>query len=158
MENWVIENNLIYDNNLINTSPPGSFQASLIPGIGVLIIGVSGNSVLKNEIRDNSAFAVAVLGYCSAISLTPLPGCDDPAGAPIANPSADNNTVADNAFIHNAYGASPFPPPFPGVFDILLLNTPPGETGNGNCFNDNQDMDGLTSFPPPDQLPHGGCE
>ena len=66
MENWVIENNLIYDNNLINTSPPGSFQASLIPGIGVLIIGVSGNSVLKNEIRDNSVFAVAVLGYCSA--------------------------------------------------------------------------------------------
>lgn len=84
--------------------------------------------------------------------------CDDPAGAPIANPSADNNTVADNAFIHNAYGASPFPPPFPGVFDIIYLNTPPGETGEGNCFNNNQDMDGLTSFPPPDQLPHGGCE
>jgi hypothetical protein len=35
MANWVIEHNAIYDNNLPNPAPPGSFQAGLLPGFGV---------------------------------------------------------------------------------------------------------------------------
>jgi hypothetical protein len=159
MENWLIENNKIFNNNLENTAPPGSFQASLIPGIGVLVIGVSGNSVTKNEIRNNDVTAIAVLGYCSATALTPLPDCDEPAGAPIADPSANNNTITHNILINNAEGTGPppFPPPFPSGVDIIYFNSPPVEHGDGNCFRDNVDPDGLSSFPPLDELPTDGC-
>src|SRR5678809_1600590 len=69
MINWVIEQNLIHDNNLPNPAPPGSFQAGLPPGVGVLLLGVSGHVIGKNDVEGNDAAGIAVLGWCTATAL-----------------------------------------------------------------------------------------
>jgi hypothetical protein len=155
MTNWVIEHNKIYDNNLPNPAPPGSFQAGLLPGYGVLLLGVSGNVVSKNEVSNNDSAGIAVLGWCTAVSLgDPARNCEnDP---PIADPSSNDNTVAKNKLRNN--GGSPPPGlPIPGV-DILYLQTPPFEPGTGNCFEKNKPR-GFTfySSEPDGQLPTDGC-
>ena len=54
MANWVLEHNDIHDNNLSpNPAPPGSFQAGVPPGVGVLLLGVSDNVVAKNNVSNN---------------------------------------------------------------------------------------------------------
>ena len=50
MANWVIAHNYIHDNNLPNPAPPGTFQAGLPPGFGVLLLGVSDHVVAKNYV------------------------------------------------------------------------------------------------------------
>jgi hypothetical protein len=157
MTNWVIAHNRIYDNNLPNPAPPGSFQAGLLPGYGILMLGVSGNVIAKNHITGNDSAGIALLGWCTAVSLgDPNRNCiNDP---PIADPSSNDNLVYLNTLSGN--GASPPPLPIPGV-DILYLQTPPPdgpEPGTGNCFEKNK-PDGFTFFSsePDGLLPTDGC-
>ena len=157
MANWVIAHNRIYDNNLPNPAPPGSFQAGLLPGYGVLLLGVSDNVIAKNDVTGNDSAGIAVLGWCTAVSLgDPARNCiNDP---PIADPSSNDNLVYGNKLSGN--GQSPPPLPIPGV-DILYLQTPPPagpEPGTGNCFEKNKPA-GFTFFSsePDGQLPTDGC-
>jgi hypothetical protein len=157
MANWVIAHNRIYDNNLPNPAPPGSFQAGLLPGYGVLLLGVSDHVIAKNEITGNDSAGIAVLGWCTAVSLgDPSRNCiNDP---PIADPSSNDNLVYGNKLADN--GQSPPPLPIPGV-DILYLQTPPPagpEPGTGNCFEKNKPA-GFTFFSsePDGLLPTDGC-
>jgi Right handed beta helix region len=157
MANWVIRHNDIYDNNLLNPAPPGSFQAGLIPGYGVLLLGVSDHVIAKNDVAGNDSAGIAVLGWCTATSFgDPSRNCiNDP---PQADPSANDNLVYLNKLRDN--GANPPPLGIPGV-DILYIETPPPagpEPGIGNCFEKNKPK-GFTFFSsePDGLLPTDGC-
>jgi hypothetical protein len=153
MANWVIEQNRIHNNNLPNPAPPGSFQAGLLPGFGVLLLGVSDHVVGKNDIEGNDSVGIAVVGWCTATSLgDPRRNCtNDP---PQADPSANNNLIYLNKLSDN--GLNPTPG-IPGV-DILYLQTPPFEAGVGNCFEKNKPASfTFLSSEPDGQLPTDGC-
>ncbi len=155
MEDWVFEYNYILNNNLLNPAPPGTFQAGLLPGYGVLLLGVSGHEIRRNYIAGNDAAGAAVLGWCTATALgDPSRSCFfDSVGD--QDPSSNDNRIADNLLVNN--GGSPPPIGLPGV-DLLYLQTPiPGvvsppppagltETGVGNCFEGNT-FDTFVSFP-----------
>ena len=155
MANWVIEQNNIYDNNLPNPAPPGSFSAGLPPGVGVLLLGVSDHVIGKNEIENNDFAGIAVLGWCTATGLgDPNRNCiNDP---PQADPSANNNLIYLNRLSGNG-GNPPDSLPLPGV-DILYVQTPPFEPGTGNCFEKNKPKNGFTfySSEPDGELPTDG--
>jgi hypothetical protein len=152
MANWVIEQNAIYDNNLLNPAPPGSFQAGLLPGFGVLLLGVSDHVIRKNDIEGNDSAGIAVLGWCTATLLgDPSRNCfNDP---PQADPAANDNRVYQNRLSDN--GSDPPPLGIPGV-DILYLHLL--ESASGNCFEKNK-PNGFTFFSsePDGQLPTDGC-
>jgi hypothetical protein len=155
MANWVIEHNDIYDNNAPNAAPPGSFQAGLPPGVGVLLLGVSDHVVAKNTVENNDFVGIGVLGWCTATATgDPNRNCiNDP---PQAEPSANNNLVAQNTMVGNGLN----PPPSPVSFlaaDITYFNLI--EPSSGNCFEKNTPKDGFTfvSSEPDGQLPTDGC-
>ena len=157
MANWVIALNHIHDNNLPNPAPAGSFQAGLLPGYGVLLLGVSDHVVAANNVEGNDSAGIAVLGWCTATSLgDPSRNCiNDP---PQADPSANNNQVTLNLLRDN--GQNPPPLGIPGV-DILYFQTPPPagpEPGTGNCFKKNlPETFTFFSSEPDGQLPTDGC-
>ena len=151
MANWVIEQNYIHDNNLPNPAPPGTFQAGLLPGFGVLLLGVSDHVIAKNYVARNDSAGIAVLGWCTAVSLgDPSRNCtNDP---PIADPASNDNLVALNWLRDN--GANPPPLGIPGV-DILYLQFEPA---SGNCFSKNKpDTFTFFSSEPDGELPTDGC-
>jgi hypothetical protein len=151
MANWVIEQNNIHDNNLPNPAPPGSFQAGLPPGFGVLLLGVSDHVIGKNDISGNASAGIAVVGWCTATLLgDPSRNCDnDP---PIADPAANNNLVYLNKLSDN--GGNSLPLGIPSV-DILYLQLL--EPASGNCFEKNK-PNGFTFFSfPGGELPTDGC-
>lgn len=158
MKDWIIENNTIYNNNLVNSAPAGSFQAALIPGFGVFLVGVSDHVVRGNTIQNNTAAGIVVAGFCTAVSLSPLPDCSQE--PPITGEaSADRNKVSDNVFIDNAAS----PPEFLPQGDIVYLQLNPSseypEVGDENCFEGNTDPGGFTFFSSnaDGELPTGGC-
>lgn len=156
MTNWVIEHNNIYDNNLFpNPAPPGSFQAGVPPGVGVLLLGVSGNSVSKNTVENNDFVGIGVLGWCTATATgDPNRNCiNDPPQAPTG---ANDNRIAQNKLLGNGLN----PPPI-GLevlaadltyFDIF-------DGSSGNCFEKNKPKDDFTfvSSEPDGLLPTDGC-
>lgn len=158
MEDWVFKRNNIYDNNLPNPAPPGSFQAGLFPGYGVLMLGVSGHVIAKNDVSGNDSAGIALLGWCTATSLgDPSRNCiNDP---PQADPSSNDNLVAKNKLSSNGQ-SPPAGLPIPGV-DILYLQTPPPsgpEPGVGNCFEKNKPSTFTFFATTPDgELPTDGC-
>lgn len=52
-DSWIFENNHVYDNNLPNTAPSGTFQAALQSGIGLLLVGISEHTIKNNVFEDN---------------------------------------------------------------------------------------------------------
>lgn len=52
-DNWVFENNHVYDNNLPNSAPSGTMESSLQPGVGLLLIGSSEHTIKGNVFEDN---------------------------------------------------------------------------------------------------------
>ena len=151
MANWVFEHNNIYDNNLENPAPPGSFQAGLSPGYGVLLLGVSDHVIRKNDIEGNESAGIAVLGWCTATSLgDPARNCQN--NPPITDPASNNNLVSKNKLSNN--GANPPPIPLPGV-DILYFQFEPA---SGNCFKRNKPSTfTFFSSEPDGELPTDGC-
>jgi parallel beta-helix repeat protein len=162
MANWVIEQNDVRDNNRVNDAP-GGFQSILPPGIGIMLAGVSDHVIAKNTVEGNKLVGIAVLGWCTAISVSDR-NCL--VNAPSADPAVNNVLVSLNKVSGN--GGNPNPAvPFPSV-DILYAQTLPFEPGTGNCFEKNK-QDGFTYFstePPPPvgpppyfsgPLPTDGC-
>jgi hypothetical protein len=91
--NWVVSHNDVYDNNafcipeeecldLPNPAPPGSFQGALPPGVGILLLGVSGNTVAKNDVSGNDFVGIGVLGWCTATADFGRFSCDPETGRP----------------------------------------------------------------------------
>ncbi|MFK7976823.1 MAG: right-handed parallel beta-helix repeat-containing protein [Halioglobus sp.] len=152
MKDWIIRNNDISDNNLPNPAPPGTFQAGLPAGYGVLLLGVSDHKVVNNRLDGNDAAGIAVLDWCTAVGLADA-SRDCVARPPIADPSVNNVLVARNTLTDN--GANPPPLGIPGV-DLLFIHL----TGDamGNCYRRNKPEE-LTflSLQPDAELPTDGC-
>jgi hypothetical protein len=156
MNNWVIEHNHIHSNNLFpNPAPPGTFQAGVPPGVGVLLLGVSDNVVSKNLVENNGFVGIGVLGWCTATLLgDPARNCfNDP---PEADPAANDNEIAQNTLNNNGtlFGG------LPGIgglaADITYFDLFDGSSGN--CFEKNK-PEGFTfvSSEPDGLLPTDGC-
>ncbi len=156
MEDWVIEQNNIYDNNLPNPAPPASFQAGLPSGVGVLLLGVSNHVIAKNNVEGNDFVGIGVLGWCTATSTNPARNCF--ADPPQADPAASNNLVSQNKVSGNG-GSPPTDPPF-NVISFLAADITyfEFEGSSGNCFEKNK-PEGFTfvSSEPDGQLPTDGC-
>ncbi|MEH6515170.1 MAG: right-handed parallel beta-helix repeat-containing protein [Halioglobus sp.] len=164
MANWVIEHNDVSSNNGIDVNgnpivaPPGSFQADLPPGAGILLLGVSDASLSKNNVEDNDYVGIGVLGWCTATNGT-ANSCDlkppvDPEFG-FQNPAANNNLVAQNYLSGNG-GKPPVGAPFPPA-DLLYLQFEPGAAGN--CFKKNKPKNSVTfyaAYPPSALPPEGG--
>jgi hypothetical protein len=111
-----------------------------------------------NEIRNNTAAGILVAGYCTAVSLSPLPECADEPPI-IGEASANNNLISDNVLIGNAENTPSFLPPG----DILYLQLDPSpeypEVGDLNCFERNENPVQFTFFSSQadGELPTGGC-
>lgn len=152
MKDWIIRNNDISDNNLVNPAPPGTFQAGLPAGYGVLLLGVSDHRVVNNRLDGNDAAGIAVLDWCTAVGLADA-SRNCVARPPIADPSVNNVTVARNTLTNN--GANPPPLGIPGV-DLLYIHLT-GE-GTGNCFKRNKPEEfTFLSLTPDALLPTDGC-
>ncbi|MEM9177698.1 MAG: right-handed parallel beta-helix repeat-containing protein [Myxococcota bacterium] len=156
MSNWIIAANAIYDNNLPNPAPPNTFQAGLPLGGGVLLLGVSDHVVRNNRIEGNDFYGVGMLGWCTALSFDPSRNCE--VRPPIADPSANNNTIKRNIIKNNGTAPPAGHPLAPLASDVLYFQTPPFEPGTGNCFVNNEPAN-LTFFSsePDGQLPTDGC-
>jgi parallel beta-helix repeat protein len=156
MANWVIEHNDIYDNNLSpNPAVPGTFQADLPPGAGVLLVGVSDHVVRKNNIEDNGYVGVGVLGWCTALDGGPR-ACDftKPDLGLRWPPQANNNLISQN-YLRGNGGNPPPGAPLPDV-DLLYVQFEPAS--GGNCFEKNKPK-GYTFFSSEadGELPTDGC-
>lgn len=161
-DNWVFENNRVFDNNRENNAPPGTFQSALPSGIGILMVGIRGQTVSKNFIEGNKFVGLTMIGFCTVQGLIFGVGCDGPNSPIDGDPSANNNTIVSNAFAGNGYEAFL---EFPGS-DIIYLQQQIEFLGqpNVNCFKDNTGTTGepasfsATDFVNPFiPLPIGGC-
>lgn len=166
--NVVFENNHVYDNNRRNDAPEGSFQSALPSGVGVLLVGVRGETVRDNRIEDNQFVGFGMAGFCTVQTL--FFGVDCIVDPPIdGDPSANFNQIVDNTFSGNGDIGFPGPPPLEGA-DIIYIQSKdefiPSGKSNENCFRDNVTPDGepatyiATDFDPPGNLiplPTGGC-
>jgi parallel beta-helix repeat protein len=157
MANWVIEHNEVYNNNRPNMAPPGSFQGSLPPGGGILLLGVSDHVVTKNNVYNNGFVGIGVLGWCTATSVTPYNCVARP---PITPPAANNNKV----YLNTVSGNGTQPPGGPIDFLAADLTYFDFDGSSGNCFEKNKpksskNKSGFTfiSSEPDGELPTDEC-
>jgi parallel beta-helix repeat protein len=151
MKNWVIEHNDVRNNNRPNEAEPGTFQSNLPPGIGVLLAGVSSNTIAKNTVADNAFVGIAVMGWCTANDSTPNNCGSRP---PTSDPRANDNLVSQNKVIGNGLDA----PPIPIAFLAADLTYFDFEGSQGNCFQKNKPAGySFVSSQPDGKLPTDGC-
>jgi hypothetical protein len=150
MGNWVVRQNNVYDNNLPNPAPPNSFQASLPPGVGILLLGVSDNVVEKNTVEDNDFVGIGVLGWCTAQGFDPVRNCI--ASPPKTDPRANNNLISQNKVSRNGTA----PPAVPTNFLAADLTYFDLDGSSGNCFEKNKPK-GYTYVSSEGELPTDGC-
>lgn len=173
MENWVVRNNLVYDNNGGIEAPPGTFQSLLPTGAGVLLLGVSDHQVSNNIVKDNGFVGIAVVGWCSGLIGTGR-DCTEPETDPLRPRDASNNRVTRNLLGNNGLDAM-VEPPADFTQDLAYFHVAdidPGfavlePSGSGNCFARNFTLpkDDLTFFSSNDfafaqlngTLPTDGC-
>ena len=143
----VFEKNNIYSNNF-NIYGPGSDVTSSTPvpiGVGIMIAGGNGNTVIGNNIYDNWRRGTMLLAVPDAISCPPAPG----AGSPPCTPQSASSTSNDNEYHGNVMGRAPTGVAMPNGVDFWWDEFP----GNkGNCWGPNTGSDGqadhTTSDPP----------
>ncbi len=140
-----IEKNEIYNNNLPNPAPAGSFSAALPPGIGILALGVNRVDIKKNTIIGNDLTGLGILDWCIATGLAlPGSGVDCPTSPPIVPSPVNYVEIVKNDFLNN--GGSP-PAGFEGFEgDVIFI---PG--GVDSCFEDNTPA--MLAHTPPAALP-----
>ena len=163
MGNWRVEHNSVYENNTPNFAPPNDFQAGLPAGVGILVLGVSGNVIGKNDVEDNQYVGIGMLGWCTAASAIPGRDCvtDPPIiGGVFYDPAVNNNRVSQNKVSGN--GGTPPGDGMggPGPLDFLTADISyfEFEGSSGNCFQKNKPA-GFTSVSsdPSGELPTDGC-
>jgi len=160
--NWVFEDNLVVNNNRVNTAPKGSFQGGLPSGIGILMVGIRGETVRNNMVKGHNASGLIMVGFCTVQQLLFQVNCKGN-NAPIdGDPSANNNNIINNKFIQN--GDVPLSVPgftLPGA-DIIYVQTQDEllQQPNTNCFEDNTIPNGIfatDNFVDQIPLPISGC-
>ncbi|MBW2445753.1 MAG: right-handed parallel beta-helix repeat-containing protein [Deltaproteobacteria bacterium] len=151
--NMRVERNHIHDNNGPNNAPPGTFQADLPIGGGVLLLGVDEAVIRLNKIEDNDFYGVAIVDWCTAMVAGPESrNCtNDP---PLDDPTPDNNLVSRNRLSGNATAPPAHPLALFAEEFIYLIGFPP--PGVGNCFERNTYSTHF-STEPGGLLPVDGC-
>lgn len=184
MQDWIIEKNDIFNNNRPNMAPPGTFQAALPPGGGVLALGVSDHTIRDNRIDDHGLTGVALMGWCSAtfgtanscfdvdMNTGQLVLVDPPFNDPdntVIDASVSRNLVSDNSVNNNGFWAgglagTPLEPFEFLAADLTYFNVPElqglVEFSEGNCFEDNFSDDGdytVSAVADGGVLPTDGC-
>ncbi len=133
--NILVSKNHVYDNNHINFAEPGSLEAFLPVGSGILVVGVDNVTVEDNKINDNNFVGVATV---STLILGALAGLPPEAFADI-EPNPDGAKIISNKLSNNG-AAPPAGLPLPGV-DLLWDGS-----GTNNCWKNNNYS---TSYPSP---------
>jgi hypothetical protein len=145
MGDLMVLNNYVHDNNRANTAPGdpnGGGAASLPPGGGILLNGISENMLVGNTITNNDFFGLAVIGYCIGQGEFPSeesPYCDSNRTG--IDPVPRDNKILANTFVNNGT-APPFWHPLAGAAaDIIegYVNVPYGSDPTaGNCYEGNR--------------------
>jgi parallel beta-helix repeat protein len=130
--------NSVHGNNRPNTAEPGELLSFLPPGIGLLIAGGEGTTVLMNDVRDNGFAGIAVTSLCLGLALQ---GNDDCSGLDI-DPNPVNDRILANRLVRNGNG-EPLPD-FP--YDALRADLIWDRSGKGNCWSGNS----FTKSTPPE--------
>jgi len=131
MENLRVEDNYIHDNNRPNTAPPGTSTATLPPGGGILLLGISKNELEENWVENNDFFGLAVVDFCLGTEGIPGPCASNTSGE---DPVPRDNEIEENVFLNNGTNAPPSHPLAPLAADIIEVYLDP--TAN-NCFEEN---------------------
>jgi parallel beta-helix repeat protein len=125
-----IAGNYVHDNNHANFGDPGSLEALVPSGTGILVLGadrvtVEGNLVVRNQFVG--------IGVASTLLLAQLSG--DPGLAADINasiePNPDHTRVRNNVVLHN--GGNP-PAAFPVSGDLLWDGSGIDNHWDGNVF------------------------
>jgi parallel beta-helix repeat protein len=87
----IIRNNIVANNNVPNTAPPGSAGTNVPSGLGVLVLGTDHTTVEGNLILNNNTVGVMI---ADTSFMDPTP--DDK-----MDPFPDNNQVLHNVFFGN---------------------------------------------------------
>ena len=133
-------NNYIHDNNRANTAPGGQ-AATLPPGGGILLNGISENLLEGNLVTNNDFFGLAVVGYC--IGVGEFPSEEPPYCASNRtgiNPVPRDNKIEENIFVNNGTAPPVWHPLAFAAADIIegYVNLPYGSDPTaGNCYEDN---------------------
>ena len=152
MGNWLVKKNNVYDNNLENPAPPESFQGGLPRGIGILLLGVSGNVVEKNIVEDNNFVGIGMLDWCTAAAFVSR---DCESIPPVTDPQASNNLITRNTLERNGLN--------PDETDVSALAADisyfDGGGSSGNCFENNKPAGEYSylSSEADSELPTDGC-
>jgi hypothetical protein len=123
---WEIKDNHVYNNNFVNSAPPGSLSALLPPGIGILLVGVDRVDVRQNQVENNNTIGLAVADWCLVVD------CPNPFPPGIPETVPENNTFVSNVFTNN--GQAPTSGYESLAADITYVVIPGTPT---NCFADN---------------------
>jgi hypothetical protein len=164
-DNWVFQDNIIYNNNRQNDSPAGSFQSFLPSGLGILMVGVRGQTVRNNLVEGNNLAGILMAGLCTVQAVAFGQDCEGANAPRDGDPSANDNVISGNSFGQN--GLQPnINLGLPGK-DILYAQLQSEFLKpNNNCFQDNisssEDGGVASNFATEDltseiPLPTGGC-
>jgi hypothetical protein len=143
----VFEKNNIYSNNFNIYAKDSDVESSTpVPiGVGIMIAGGNGNTVIGNHIYDNWRRGTMLLAVPDAISCAPTPG----AGSPPCTPKGASTTSNGNEYHQNVMGRAPNGMALPNGVDFWWDEFPGNE---GNCWGPNEGGDGqadhTTSDPP----------
>jgi parallel beta-helix repeat protein len=126
-ESTVVAHNDVHDNNRPNTANPGDLLSVLPPGLGILVAGGHGTSVVENRVRGNGFAGIAVVSLCLGLALqgNPCTGLD-------IDPDPVNNRIVGNRLKNNGTVRQPDP-----LFDALRADLIWDGSGTGNCWSRN---------------------
>jgi len=164
-DNWVFKDNAIYNNNRQNDSPAGSFQSFLPNGIGILMVGVRGQTVRNNHVEGNNLAGILMAGLCTVQAAAFGQDCEGQNAPRDGDPSANDNRIIGNSFEQN--GLQPNANlGLPGKDILYIQSQLEFLKPNNNCFQDNisssEEGGPASSFATEDflseiSLPTGGC-
>lgn len=128
-----ITDNHVYNNNAVNTAPPGSMPASLPSGGGILVLGYDGVEAQKNVIENNNFYGVAMVDYCVAVDGTSF---DCTVNPPVWDSAPDFNIIGKgNTILGNGGLPDLLHPLAEYAGDITYIMLDPGHI-NQFCDND----------------------
>ncbi len=128
----LVEDNLIYDNNKVNSGTPGTLLSVLPPGTGILMLAVDNSVVRNNHIEDNGFTGIVIADYCLGVLGTSF-DCDAVPPPPEFDAIPERNMIQTNTLVNNGTNPGEDNPFAAFASDLTLFVA--GDYGN--CFINN---------------------